>query len=544
MITNITLENFKCFRRVSIDPKLLTVLIGPNGTGKSSILQSLLLLKHMEADNERKLVSQYVNEAPIFLSQPAQCNIDITTDNSVEPFDSRKAALKRLTHVSPARGLVRGVYQLEGERTEHISTQSGFDCQEEQTASSLACNRSSEESLSKLLMRITGTGLRADAVPPKSVEINSLTPSGPVNIVAEGFGANALALLLHQLISAENGATVLIEEPESHLHPKAQAEVAEVLADAAKTEGKQIILTTHSEYVAGRLLTLVAEGKLTTDELAIFAFEKDEQGECSAMEIEVTERGQVKGSLTGFHEATRDEMRRYVAALQKKRATERMTSRYILDENVVIFAQRGLNEYDQPDVVCRELFDKIADLAPYSFIVDDVLWEKYDDQLNNPAHYHSQEGAYVMIKLWDSLQVSGKIDGLGHVAPPFPEEGSIPQGSQDDVFIVRLAVEEAEKGTALVTADAPLRSDLAASSIQTRYALNVLSPKALSPPSDVPYRAGNARPMTSRASSSGMLLATAQGAVSASTAAGSPSRTCFLYWSSYSMPRARPTMVR
>ena len=34
MITNITLENFKCFRHVSINPKLLTVLIGPNGTGK------------------------------------------------------------------------------------------------------------------------------------------------------------------------------------------------------------------------------------------------------------------------------------------------------------------------------------------------------------------------------------------------------------------------------------------------------------------------------------------------------------------------------
>ena len=40
MITNITLENFKCFRQVSINPKLLTVLIGPNGTGKSSILQA------------------------------------------------------------------------------------------------------------------------------------------------------------------------------------------------------------------------------------------------------------------------------------------------------------------------------------------------------------------------------------------------------------------------------------------------------------------------------------------------------------------------
>ena len=32
MITNITLENFKCFQQVSINPKLVTLFIGPNGT--------------------------------------------------------------------------------------------------------------------------------------------------------------------------------------------------------------------------------------------------------------------------------------------------------------------------------------------------------------------------------------------------------------------------------------------------------------------------------------------------------------------------------
>ena len=51
MITNITLGNFKCFRQVSIDPKLVTVLIGPNGTGKSGVLQALMLLKQSREDS-------------------------------------------------------------------------------------------------------------------------------------------------------------------------------------------------------------------------------------------------------------------------------------------------------------------------------------------------------------------------------------------------------------------------------------------------------------------------------------------------------------
>ena len=53
MITNITLQNFKCFHSVSIDPKLITVFIGPNGTGKSGVMQALLLLKQSRNNVER-----------------------------------------------------------------------------------------------------------------------------------------------------------------------------------------------------------------------------------------------------------------------------------------------------------------------------------------------------------------------------------------------------------------------------------------------------------------------------------------------------------
>ena len=37
MITNITLKNFKCFRKADINPKLVTLFIGPNSTGKSGV---------------------------------------------------------------------------------------------------------------------------------------------------------------------------------------------------------------------------------------------------------------------------------------------------------------------------------------------------------------------------------------------------------------------------------------------------------------------------------------------------------------------------
>ena len=419
MITNITLENFKCFRQVSINPKRLTVLIGPNGTGKSSVLQALLLLKQsvgadrlqyqgnlvnfsIDSDDaaipnfatndqsfaigfggevaEDRYVIKYsygtkfsrngllgeqfgsvfsnIENYPVELVVPEgsrdstgvfkvgrvsagfERTINIgrivgerpqTVWSGTDPTLSSdvvneaiglahimSTTLNRLCNVPSVRGMVRPRYELGDSKFRDISLSDGLSQQEEQTASNLGYSRRLEDRLSELLKKITGTGLRAETVPPRSVEISSLAPSGPVNIVAEGFGANSLILLLHQLLSAQKGATVLIEEPEIHLHPKAQAELAEVLAETAKDEDKQIIMTTHSEYVAGRLLTLVAEGKLTTDELAIYSFLKDEKGECTATEIEVTERGQTKGGLSSFDEATRDEMRRYADGLRNR----------------------------------------------------------------------------------------------------------------------------------------------------------------------------------------------------------------------------------
>ena len=154
-----------------------------------------------------------------------------------------------------------------------------------------------------------------------------------------------------------------------------------------------------------------------------------------------------------------------------------MTSRYILDENVVIFAQNGRDENDNPDRVCSDLVEQIFGSPLRSLVVDDVLWEKYEGQLYDPAYHHANLGPHLMTRLWEALQIDGKVEGRGHTAPSFPEEGDIPAGSRDDKFIVRLAVEESEKDTTLVTTDQPLRRDLSNCGIQARYNLNVLSPE-------------------------------------------------------------------
>src|SRR5437762_10494484 len=54
MLTKIRLENFKSWRELDLDPSNLTILFGTNSLGKSSVLQSLLLLKQTAMGFDRK----------------------------------------------------------------------------------------------------------------------------------------------------------------------------------------------------------------------------------------------------------------------------------------------------------------------------------------------------------------------------------------------------------------------------------------------------------------------------------------------------------
>ena len=413
MISNITLQNFKCFHSISIDPKLITVFIGPNGTGKSGVMQALLLLKQSKSsvnplqlnggfirfpreafildgheprsNGVRLSLSGYSSidseevhgplkfEVDLQYSAQVQLNVDRGTtkweafgkqyeisfdrkqrrsqaitprglieyevSSGLNSFSVRsglggenpslplwgqisrapREMLDNVKMVPAARGLTRDVYELGPESLPDISGVSGLGTQEDDIATTLAYSRLEVEKVSLMMKQVTGVGFRVETVPPQSAKPVSETPAGEFSLLAEGFGTNALVHLLFEVVRSVPEATVLIEEPEIHLHPKAQADLASVLVEEAKSSDKQIVMTTHSEHVTGRLLTLVAEEKLSADELAIYSFEKDEKGVCSASEIEVTERGQVNGGLKGFFETDMDEMRRYVEALRAKK---------------------------------------------------------------------------------------------------------------------------------------------------------------------------------------------------------------------------------
>ena len=146
---------------------------------------------------------------------------------------------------------------------------------------------------------------------------------------------------------------------------------------------------------------------------------------------------------------------------------------FILDENVLIFAQRGENERGEPDATCAALVNGIVAIC-HTIAVDNTLFGKYLSQLNRHVNSNAGLGSGMLRVLMNAVQISGKIDDPGREpAPSFPEEHLIPQGSHDDAPLVRLAV---ATRAALVTADNPLKADLESSGIRARYSFQVVTP--------------------------------------------------------------------
>lgn len=98
-----------------------------------------------------------------------------------------------------------------------------------------------------------------------------------VNIADVGFGVSQTLPVLVALLVAEPGQLVYIEEPEIHLHPRAQSAMAQVLADAAK-RGVQVVIETHSQLLLLGIQTLVAEGKLSPDLVKLHWFKRRNDG--------------------------------------------------------------------------------------------------------------------------------------------------------------------------------------------------------------------------------------------------------------------------
>lgn len=112
--------------------------------------------------------------------------------------------------------------------------------------------------------------------------------SKPTNV---GFGYGYVLPILVAGLTALYGDVLVIENPEAHLHPKAQSILGKFLTWIACYRGVQLFVETHSEHIVNSFRVMVSQEVLTSSSLNILFF--DERYEQYAVQIPVNEKGRI-----------------------------------------------------------------------------------------------------------------------------------------------------------------------------------------------------------------------------------------------------------
>ncbi len=143
--------------------------------------------------------------------------------------------------------------------------------------------------------------------------------NGPeVRLPDAGFSVSQILPLLILCDTVTEGSILILEQPEAHLHPKIQSELADVLIDAVKKRRLQIILESHSEPLIHRLTRRIAEERLSVDDMALYFCQKHE-GTSEIEELEVDDHGNISNWPQRFFGDEMDDLAAKAKAEIKRR---------------------------------------------------------------------------------------------------------------------------------------------------------------------------------------------------------------------------------
>lgn len=145
---------------------------------------------------------------------------------------------------------------------------------------------------------------RVQEIAPNSnrwqAKVTTRTGASEVLLTDVGFGISQVLPVITLLQYVPEGSIVLLEQPEIHLHPLAQAALADVLIQAATHRNVQIILESHSEHLLMRLQRRIAEGdKINADDVRLY-FCDAPKGESRLTRLEVDMLGSIRNWPANF----------------------------------------------------------------------------------------------------------------------------------------------------------------------------------------------------------------------------------------------------
>ena len=360
---NLSIEGYKCFKeKTTFELNNITLLTGANSAGKSSVIQSLLLLKKISKDSITKSkprIDLDLNDPNYALELGKYDDIKSRSDNNYEDFlnDSLPTDIRfvlnegmakiELTHNKDAENNVnvtsnvksiksfkkyldKGFVYLNAERMaphykyENTDNADFCDCHGTNTGNVYQKHKNDNCSIKRAYSNLDKNKWYVEL----DKWIGFIFPGVAVQVVSSGedhyqvkvldnaatnvgFGITYALPILVSGLTVPEGGILIVENPEAHLHAKAQSNMGYFLARMAAA-GVRVIIETHSEHIVNGIRRMIVEGEseMSHEDMTIYFFQ-NKQGIKGIMEITMDEYG----NLSDFPEDFFDQVRQDTLAI-------------------------------------------------------------------------------------------------------------------------------------------------------------------------------------------------------------------------------------
>ncbi len=334
MITSLHLLNFKPFANQLLEFKKLTLFSGLNSTGKSSVMQSLLLLRQsyqqgllpekglalngdfvnigtaqdalfegakedligfgivLENNSKAAWRFKYDREVDVLSidSEPVSSEVYKSNlfGNKFHYLQAERIGPRPFNEMSDYQVRQLGQLGIKGEYAAHFLAINGQKAIPNSGLSHPEVKLKTQRDLSSaksmdLIDQVEawmgeispGTRLKIDA--KSDVDLMSFQysygDSNPYRATNVGFGISYTLPIIIAALASTPGTIILIENPEAHLHPKGQVKMGQLLALAA-SGGVQVVIETHSDHVLNGIRLAVHGGKLDPKDVQLHYFQR------------------------------------------------------------------------------------------------------------------------------------------------------------------------------------------------------------------------------------------------------------------------------
>ncbi len=354
MITEIAVKNFKSLKNITVQTRDLNLLMGLNGMGKSSFIQTLLLLMQSDKLEERVLdlkgllvdigqgkdafyqfaLDEFIEfhfgfDNQVFYNwkfeyQSDKEKLTATKDGHTKTqMEFFRTSTKKFQYISAERIGPQDIYDassvvvadkkqlgLQGEFAAYYINHFGstYEVKKELQHRDAISTKLNTQINAWMHEISPGVSINTKYIPEVNKVIldyqfeygNQKTNSfRPKNV---GFGISYVLPIVLALLTAEQGRIIVIENPESHIHPRGQAELGKLISLAASI-GAQLFVETHSDHILNGIRVAVKEQHIDKEKVNIMYFEKattDKEQFTKITQIKVDKNGTLSEEPDGF----------------------------------------------------------------------------------------------------------------------------------------------------------------------------------------------------------------------------------------------------